>query len=383
MLASQNVLILSSNTGGGHRSAAHALEDSFTNLLPDRILVKIAQVLEDSSDISRRMSNLYNFLLRDHQHLMKYYYWAVNHLKPNESRFVLKQALGYGLRLVDKVTPNAIVSVHPMTQHFCAYILRRLGLLDKIPFITVVTDPCYGFWRGWACDDVQQYYVATEDAKQQLIDYGVGSHKIQIVGMPVHSRFQAVDEARRYELYQKYGLDPDKFTVFLNSGWVGGGNIPQIYEALARAQGLDIQAVFLAGRNDELLRYGHEVAQSADFSVRVLGFTENIQEIMNVSDIMVSKMGGLTTFEALACHLPIIGDTVTHPMPQEEQTGRYIEKTGAGLLLHQPDRIVSVVQSLVNSPEEYLRMREAARTHGRAGASDRIASDVLSYLANN
>ena len=104
---------------------------------------------------------------------------------------------------------------------------------------------------------------------------------------------------------------------------------------------------------------------------------------MHASDVMVSKMGGLTTFEALACNLPIIGDTITHPMPKEAQTARFLEKTGSGLLLKHPDQIVSVVQSLVQSPEEYMRMQEAARTHGRAGASDRIASDVLQYLSNN
>jgi UDP-N-acetylglucosamine:LPS N-acetylglucosamine transferase len=382
-MASQNILILSSNTGGGHRSAAAALENSLNSVSPGKILVRITQVLEEATLFSRKAADLYNFILRDHQDLMKYYYWAVNMLKPNESKLVLKAAMGYGMRVLDRVVPNVIVSVHPMTQHFFSYALKRLRLQDRVPLVTVVTDPCYGFWRGWACEDVSQYYVASDDARAQLIDYGVGSHKIKVVGMPVHSKFKPVDLAEKYYYRQQLGLNPEKFTLFVNAGWIGGGNIPQIYESLIREgsmAGLDIQTVFLAGQNEELRARAEVMAQSAHFPVRVMGYTDHIDHLMKASDAMVSKLGGLTTFEALSCRLPIIADAVTEPMPQEAQTAGFLEKTGSGLLLKRPGEIVSVVKSLIDSPERYQTLREAAAIHGRPGASDRIARDVLSYL---
>jgi processive 1,2-diacylglycerol beta-glucosyltransferase len=382
-MASQNILILTSNTGGGHRSAANALENSLTTLSPGRILVKMTQVLEESHFFCRQAAEFYNFLLRDHQNLMKYYFWAINKLKPNESGLVFKSALNYGLTLFEKVVPSVIVSVHPMTQHFFAYILKRLNLQDRIPLLTVVTDPYQGFWKGWACEDVSQYYVATDKAKEQLIDFGVGSHKIQVVGMPVHSKFQPVSEDEKRLFKQELGLDPDKFTVFMNAGWVGGGNIPQIYEALiqqGRGANLDIQTVFLSGWNEELRIQAEHMAQSAGFPVRVMGFTDEIDRVMKASDVMVSKLGGLTTFEALSCRLPIIADTVTPPMPQEAQTADFLKATGAGVLLKRPDQIVPLVQSLIEYPHRYQELREAATLHGRPGASDLIAKDVLRYL---
>jgi UDP-N-acetylglucosamine:LPS N-acetylglucosamine transferase len=382
-MASQNVLILTSKTGGGHLSAATALENSLTRVSPGKILVKMTQVLEECSFFSRKAADLYNFLLRDHQDLMKYYFWAINKLRPNESKLVFKSAMGYGIRLFEKVVPNVIVSVHPMTQHFFAYILKRLHLQDKIPLLTVVTDPYHGFWQGWACNDVSQYYVASNNAKQQLIDYGIGSHKIKVMGMPVHSKFQPVTLEEKVLFRRELGLQDDRFTVFVNAGWIGGGNIPQIYEDLVR-QGslseLDIQLVFLAGRNDVLLQKAHEVAQAAHFPVKVMGYTSEIDRIMKASDVMVSKLGGLTTFEALSCCLPIIADTVTPPMPQEMQTAAFLESTGAGLMLKQSEQVVSVVKSLLNSPSHYHALREAAGVHGRPGASDQIARDVLRYL---
>ena len=116
-----------------------------------------------------------------------------------------------------------------MTQHFLARVLRDLGLLDKIPLVTVVTDPCYGFWRGWACDDVSLYLVATDAARQQLIDYGVDDEKIKICGIPIHPKFQGASEEDPGDVQVELGLDPDRFTIFVNAGWVGGGNIPRIF----------------------------------------------------------------------------------------------------------------------------------------------------------
>ncbi len=382
-MASQSILILTSNTGGGHRSAANALESSLTQLSPGQILVKMTQVLEESHFFCRKAAELYNFLLRDHQDLMKYYFWAINKLRPNESRLVFKSALGYGLRIFEKVMPSVIVSVHPMTQHFFAYVLKRLNLQDRIPLLTVVTDPYQGFWKGWACDDVSQYYVASDNAKQQLIDFGVGSHKIQVMGMPVHSRFNPVSQAEKAMLRHELGLDPERFTVFVNAGWVGGGNIPQIYEALLREgsrQELPIQTVFLTGHNEVLATEARQIAQSARFPVKVVGYTSEMDRLMKASDIMVSKLGGLTTFEALSCRLPIVADAVTQPMPQEAQTAAFLESTGAGVMLRNPGEITSVVKSLIDSPQRYHSLCEAAAVHGRPGASDRIAQDVLRYL---
>ena len=113
-----------------------------------------------------------------------------------------------------------------------ARVLKELGLAKRIPLVTVVTDPYYGFWKGWACDDVNLYLVATEEARQQLIDYGIAPERIKISGMPVHPKFDFPDEQAAQTARTALGLDADKFTVFVNAGWEGGGNILQIFREL-------------------------------------------------------------------------------------------------------------------------------------------------------
>lgn len=379
-LTNANILILSSATGGGHQSAAIALEDSLMDwgrALSHPLRVTTRRVLEESSQASRHLSELYNYLLRHHQDWMKYFYWSVNHLKPNEWPLLIQPALGYGRQVIEEFAPNVMVSVHPMLQHFCAYLLRRLGLSHRIPLVTVVTDPCYGFWKGWACEDVQHYFVATDGARQQLEEYGIPAARITVEGMPVHRRFRPVGEGRRRELRQAMGLDPERLTVFINAGWVGGGNIPQVLEAFARENLPDTQLVFLAGQNQELYDRSTVLLRDLDIPAVVLSTTDHMDELMNLSDIMVSKLGGLTIFESLACGLPILADAITPPMPQEAYTGRYLQETRTGELIYRPESAVARVAQLRQHPEQLARLRHAAVSSGHHGASERIARAIL------
>ena len=327
------ILIISSDTGGGHRSAAQSISDGFDKFWKgDSSVVKIIRGVEESHHVTDKLVNVYNWVLKNKQHWMKYLYWVINKIRPETREFFHKRCIGYVRDQFEKWCPHVVVSVHPLTQHIFARILRELNLTDQVPLVTVVTDPCYGFWKGWACDDVSLYLVANNDARDQLIDYGVSPEKIKISGMPVNPKFHEVDEKDAQNARRIYGLDPDKFTVFLNAGWIGGGNIPQIFRELIRGD-LDVQAIFLAGKNEELRIEAEEIARHAKFPVKVIGYSNEIEKLMQSANVMVSKLGGLTTFEALACRLPIIADATTPPMPQEAGTVQLIEKQGAGILL--------------------------------------------------
>ena len=230
------ILIISSDTGGGHRSAAKTIADGVEKFWKgESAVVRTIKAVEESHHITEKMVRGYNWVLQNKQHWMKYLYWLMNKIRPETREFVYKRVFGYVRGQFDKWCPHIVVSVHPLTQHMFARILRELNLIDQIPLVTVVTDPCYGFWKGWACDDVSLYLVANEEAERQLKDYGISPDRIKISGMPVDPKFHEIDEQDAQNARRIYGLDPDKFTVFLNAGWVGGGNIPKIFKEFARA----------------------------------------------------------------------------------------------------------------------------------------------------
>ena len=374
------ILIISSDTGGGHRSAAQALAEGLQKVWHgESAAVRIVKAVEESHHITDKLVKAYNWTLQNKQHWMKYAYWAINRFRPETREFFQRRCIGFCREQFEKWCPHIVVSVHPLTQHIFARILRELNLADQIPLVTVVTDPCYGFWKGWACEEVSLYLVANEDAKRQLIDYGITPEKIKISGMPVNPKFCQVDEKAAQSARRAFGLDADKFTVFVNAGWVGGGNIPQIFRELVRGK-LDVQAIFLAGKNEELRREAEEIAKQAKFPIKVIGYSDEIEKLMQSANVMISKLGGLTTFEALACHLPIIADATTPPMPQEAGTVNLIARNGAGILLKKASDIVPTIQSLLNDSAKYARMKTATITMTNPNSTQKIIEEISALL---
>jgi UDP-N-acetylglucosamine:LPS N-acetylglucosamine transferase len=374
------ILIISSDTGGGHRSAAAAIVAGVQKFfVGDSYAVRVVRAVEESHHLSEKLVRLYNWVLRHRQHWMKYLFWCVNRFRPETREFFQRRSLIYIRDLFERWCPHVVVSVHPLTQHVFARVLKELGLAGRIPLVTVVTDPCYGFWKGWACDDVSLYLVASEEAKQQLIEYGVSPERIKISGMPVHPKFTQPDERAAQAARRALGLDPEKFTVFVNAGWVGGGNIPQIFRELVRGE-LDVQAIFLTGKNDDLRAEAEQLAAAANFPVKVIGYSENVEQLMQAANVMVSKLGGLTTFEALACRLPIIADAITPPMPQESGAATLIDRRGAGVLLRRAADIVPTIRRMVEDARYYANMRAAASALAIPDSTRRIVEEITALI---
>jgi UDP-N-acetylglucosamine:LPS N-acetylglucosamine transferase len=377
------ILIISSDTGGGHRSAAAAISAGVEKFWKDDFaVVRIIKAVEESHHVTDKLVNVYNWVLKNKQHWMKYLYWVINKVRPETREFFMKRCMGFCKEIFEKWCPHIVVSVHPLTQHIFARILKELNLADQVPLVTVVTDPCYGFWKGWACNDVSLYLVANEDAQRQLIDYGISPEKIKISGMPVHPKFHEVTEIDAQKARSALGLNPEKFTVFVNAGWVGGGNIPQIFRELVRGE-LDVQTIFLAGKNEDLKREAEELAKTAKFPVKVIGYSDEIEKLMQSANVMVSKLGGLTTFEALACRLPIIADATTPPMPQEAGTVKMLKERGAGILLEKPSDIVSTIRNLSNDTKRYAEMKAATINLAIPNSTQRIIEEITALLPVN
>ena len=101
---------------------------------------------------------------------------------------------------------------------------------------------------------------------------------------------------------------------------------------------------------------------------------------MQSANVMVSKLGGLTTFEAIACHLPIIADATTPPMPQEAGTFSLISKRGAGILLNKTTDIVPAIQSLLSDSKKYAEMKAATAGLSIPNSTQNIIREITALL---
>ncbi len=370
--------IVSGETGGGHTSAANALVWGLGRVDPLSETLVMPRALEQAHPLSAALSGVYNHLLRHRPSAVRHDYRLIQRIRPNEWRLFCTLA---GRRVRAHLTPyrpDLIVCVHPMLPHLMGQRLRDLGWLARVPLVVVVTDPCHGFWRGRAGPDVSLFVVATDGARRQLLEYGVPDWKIRIRGMPVHPKFQGRGAAGRLAARAALGLHPDRFTVLVNAGSVGGGNMPRILDALVTGgEALrETQIICLAGRNDALRAWMHARVARAAFRSVVLPHTSDMDQLMNASDVTISRPGGLTTFEALTSGLPIVADATTAPMPQEAGTLELICSEGAAVPLRQFRDAVPTIERLRRQPAALGAMRTAAVRLARPGATLRIAEEL-------
>ncbi len=377
-MSGNTICLFFSDTGGGHRSAAFAISQGLADVLErvedksKRPKVLCENIVEKSHPLNRHFVDLYNFLLRHCQAGMKYYYWLIENCKPNESQLGYSLARPYIVDLLDEMDANIIVSIHPMSNHYLARALEETGRKKDTKLVTVVTDPNGDFWSGWACKDVDLTIVPNNLGKERLIHWGIEPEKIRVTGMPVHPDFVKPPVCPPEEFLKHLGLHPDLKTICINAGWAGGGNMLPIYRALGPLAG-KVQVVFICGHNINLYERIKEESVSSPIPTAVLPFHDRMADLMSAVDLMVTKAGGLTTFESVARRLPMAIDMITPPMPQEQGTVNLLCDNGLAQAVRKPSDIIPIIENL---KKERLVLPEVCSLN-RVDAVYDIATSIL------
>lgn len=311
------LLILSANTGEGHNSAAKALE---TTAASTDTQVSVRRPLEDSGPFNQALAGLYNNLLARRPQWVHRYFWLVDRCRPNERNFLYGRCQRFIGRFLDSEKPDAVLSVHPMLNHFIQRFIKeeRLG----VPCYTFLTDPFPPFWQGWASSYVDSFFVPTSEALQALTAMGVAAWKIERVPMPVRPEFRPCTDADLRSFREELDLS-GAGTILLNGGARGGGPLAAVYEAARRAAP-QADILVVCGSNQALQ---HRIQSRQHPRTRTFGYVQDIHRFVSASDLVITKPGAMSTYEALACGVPVLLLGLRGLMPQEsglfQAAGRY------------------------------------------------------------
>ncbi len=378
---SYNICVCFSDTGGGHRSAAEAVETGLYEVDPELrgdkpVKVFLENIAEKSHPVNQMFVDLYNYILRHRQEWMKYYYWFIEATKPNNSALGYLLVKEYLMERFRKIEPAVVVSVHPMVNHYLTRAMKDLGIAHKVKFIIVITDPNANLWTGWACKEADLTIAPNDLSRDQLVKWGIAPEKIRVVGMPIQPCFSRPPVVARPELLRSLGLDPDLLTVCVTAGWAGGGNMVDVYRALCTVK-RPVQSVFICGHNKELFDEINAVAAASTVPTAVLPFCDSMSDLMGAVDLLVTKAGGLTTFEAIARRLPMAIDLLTEAMPQESGTANMLIEQGLAKPLREPTDIIAIVESLQRDEHKADRALPEAHSLDRVSAVYDIARLIL------
>ncbi|MBI5927967.1 MAG: galactosyldiacylglycerol synthase [Chloroflexi bacterium] len=367
----RRILLLMSDTGGGHRAAATAIQAALENRYPGAYTF-------DMVDAFRY------YTPTPFKHMPRLYPLWVNHARsswgtgyrisdgPHRSKLVMGSFYvswrrGFR-RLFDEHPADLVVCVHSLFNHNAMRVLQDWPTRPR--FVTVVTDlvSTHAFWYN---NKVDLCLVPTQTAYERGLRYKMQPEKMKITGLPVHPDFVA-GLTDKQQAREELGWDVKKLTVLLVSGGDAMGPLFKTARAI-NDQKLDIQLVIIAGRNAPL----KAKLEGCDWNqtTHIYPFTEKMAQMMSGADILVTKAGPATISEAFVAGIPMI--LSGHVPGQEDGNVRYVIESGAGVYAPGPTRVAEVLAEWVSRPPDFRqRYADAAKQIGSTDAASQIADEI-------
>ena len=363
------LLFLFGDQGGGHRAAATAVAKACDERYPGRFEIELLDPFaEGSRPFLRWFVSRYNWMLTRLPALYGMAFWVTD--KPTIARTALRLFSGQyrsGIRRnLSRLQPHGVVAFHPLTIDQTAEAIRALGL--DVRLITVTTEITY-FHTFWLSNKADIVVLPSAQAQALCLSRGLDERRARVGGVAVDPRFAGPPDAdAKRAIRKRLGLE-DRPTLLLLAGGEGVGRLAAQANALDQAD-LGLQLLVVCGRNQRVRRLLEQ--RTFRSVVRILGYIDNMPELMRASDAVVTKAGPGTIAEALISGLPIF---LTDYVPaQERRNVGFVVDQGAGCYTTSLTVLVDLVRkSFVDSPEDLAEMRARAGKVFDPGGAERIA----------
>jgi processive 1,2-diacylglycerol beta-glucosyltransferase len=372
----RRILVLSASVGAGHLRAAEAVALALRQLDPAATVESI-DVLDYTNAAFRKLyGRSYLDLVNSAPYVLGYIYDLLDRPRSSQRKsdrlriLVEKLNLRKFLRLLKTQAWDVIVNTHFLPAEMVA-ALRRRGQIDT-PQLTATTD--FETHRLWVNQPCEHYFTATEEGAINLQHWGVPAGDTSVTGIPIHPAFS--QPKPREECLARLGLIGDRPVVLQLAGGFGVGPVEQLFRGLLAVQ-TPLEIAVVAGRNEELKQQLEQVEVGDRHRAKVLGFTTQMDELLAVADLVVSKPGGLTTSEALAWGAAI---AVVNPIPgQESRNSDFLLENGAAIKINNVATLPYKLTQLLGDPARLASLKANARRLGRPQAAFDIARAALQW----
>ncbi|GAB2720070.1 glycosyltransferase [Paenibacillus thermoaerophilus] len=372
------ILLLTGEIGDGHIHAARALEAAAARLPEDMaVRVSIRDIISWTRPSLHAVSRwAYVQLVKRLPSVWGFFFERTRRPSPAASwlrKFRLIEPAAMAA-LIRSESPDLIISTIPMASAVVADAKRAGG--TDVPLATVITD--HTDHPYWIHPGTDLYLVGSEGTARLLADRGISRDAIRVTGIPVHPRYDAVGD--RDELRIRHGLDPGLPTIMVMGG--GHGVISREVLDLFRGDALSrpVQALIVCGHNARLReKLEREASRNSRHKIVPAGYIPHVHEWMALSDLLISKAGGLTTSEALASRLPML---LYKPIPgQETDNAEWLVSVGAAKRAANSLQLAALANELLARPDQLEQMRLAcARAAGPGRSAERTLLAAMSLL---
>lgn len=371
-----DVLIFSADFGTGHHQVANALKTVIGQMRPSWT-IDIYNFFNYIDPLFNRLLKFgYLQMIKHFSYSYEWFYETTRDIEPDSKwqRFLNGMGKYKLLDLIEKCSPKVIICTYPTPAGVVSQ-LKAKGEID-VPLITVITD--VAVHSQWIHSNVDAYVVAAETVRNRLAERGISKNKIFATGIPLRPQFERNFIDTR--IWKKYDLDPNLFTLLIMGG--GKGLMPGIDTICSNLSELPLplQILVITGTNKSLARKLEPIAESANIPIHILGYVDDVASLMRISQLLLTKAGGVTVFEALASELPML---LYKPLPGHEMCNvEFLIKNKAAFIANNEGEALGHIKNILENPSILEPMVEAIRPISKPFAS-REAADIIISLAEN
>ena len=369
----KRISILTFSVGAGHLRASQAIHQALHDGADD-IEARTIDVLDLAKSWFRRL------YVKPYWRMARHAPWASRKVfkwrqqKPREATlpdWILRRGCRDVLVQLQAFRPHLIIATEVGAAELAA-LGRREGWFSA-PILAAQAD--FHTELPWVKSEIDVYCVGSDEAKYQLITWGVSANRILTCGVSIDPAFTL--DFDRTELRRALGLDVRRPVVLV----MGSGMGPTVLDAIIRSLEMcrqPVQAIAVAGRNRTLRVQLEALRRQIALDLHIFGWTDAVPELMGAASVLITKPGGLTTAEAMAAGVPMI---LTNPISgTEEQHLRLLVKRGVALSAARLEEIPVLVSRLLESPEEREMLGSRAREMARPDAAYAVAQVARALL---
>lgn len=365
-MAECDILVLSASFGWGHNSVAAAICEHL-KLEDDSLQVWVKDIMDIFAPRIKPFGTaFYNLLTRNSPSL----YNVLYNIKRDHPHNFLDEIIydryidRFGAYLLE-IKPKLIISTFPLGSGFVSRAKDKFDV--QIPLITAITD-VVDSWE-WIHNNTDLYFVPCKVVENRLVEKGIDREKIRVTGIPVRQDF-LVKESHTSEMR-------DQRQILIMGGAMK--KITLTKSMLTHFEKLENTKIVVVTGNDtelykKLNRYGPYK------NIEVVGFSNEIASIMEASDLVVTKPGGATLFEAINKGVPVA--LKRSKVGQEEENLKFVEDHGLGVLIEDEDDLETIIAGMVFDDERLEQVEKNLEEFRSEFDSERIGKYILELLGS-
>jgi processive 1,2-diacylglycerol beta-glucosyltransferase len=366
----RRILLLYITKVSGHRQATMAIKGSLRQLDPDIEVPCVNGFGYTYPVLEKVVNRAYMSVIKRTPQVWDYLYDNQDIVRKSESikNFLHKSSHVKLSRLFEKHQPDTVVCTQAFPCGMVADYKQTYNL--NIRLIGVLTD--YAPHAYWINKGIDYYVVPSEEAKDRFIKEGVSPEKIKVYGIPIRAKFAVPLD--KQAIAAQLGLDPAEPVILIMGGGQGLGPIKEVVKSLVKLT-TALQMIVLTGINKKLIKWLKREKKKTAKKILIYEYASNVEELMEVATLIITKPGGMTTGESLAKGLPMV---LVNPIPgQEMRNTDFLLRKGIAIRIDKTSEVGREVEILLKTPDRLHAMSRAAYAQGKPLAALDVARLII------